>query len=275
MEVINRNFFSLLSCGAFGCDCKIEPMSQFKWQQTIATAYFLSVTPYLAKGIITHEEDRNMNLTEDMLELMRREADSANNRITMISMHVRDKYVMPRLANAMNNLKLKHIVYGEYHSIDTSVATLNMLEIIIKNINSMTGVGIDMYSLIQLGLFLRQQGQNVDFVKLETWLGRLGIKKMVNLIGNMLILFFGFDDDEIPFVHGKDSKAVILMNSFMDKVKDTVGAHPVENMTEMDNVPRLTVGRVFSGIRYFGYMPAETVCRTVSDFTKSLSEIEE
>lgn len=177
MEVINRNFFSLLSCGAFGCDCKIEPMSQFKWQQTIATAYFLSVTPYLAKGIITHEEDRNMNLTEDMLELMRREADSANNRITMISMHVRDKYVMPRLANAMNNLKLKHIVYGEYHSIDTSVATLNMLEIIIKNINSMTGVGIDMYSLIQLGLFLRQQGQNVDFVKLETWLGRLGIKK--------------------------------------------------------------------------------------------------
>ena len=91
----------------------------------------------------------------------------------------------------------------------------------------------------------------------------------------MLILFFGFDDDEIPFVHGKDSKAVILMNSFMDKVKDTVGAHPVENMTEMDNVPRLTVGRVFSGIRYFGYMPAETVCRTVSDFTKRLSEIEE
>ncbi len=275
MEIINRNFFRFLSCGAFGCNCDIEPMSQFKWQQTIAAAYILGVAPYLAKGIAAHEGDSRMNLAGDMMDMIRHEADKADNRITLVSMHVRDKYVMPHLANVMNNIRLKRIVYGEYHSIDTSVTTLNMLEIIIKNINGMMSAGVDMYGLIQLGLFLRQQGQNVDFVKMETWLGKLGIKRMANLIGNMLILLFGFDDDEIPFVHKKDNKATDIIKMYMGKVKKTVGSCMAEDVMTGDGALRQDVRITCHGMGYWRYMPAETVCRTVSDLTRRLSEIEE
>lgn len=275
MEIINRNFFRFLSSGAFGCECDIEPMSQFKWQQTIAAAYLLGVTPYLAKGIVAHEGDSGMNLSGDMMDMIRREAAKADSRITLVSMHVRDKYVMPHLANVMNNIRLKRIVYGEYHSIDTSVTTLNMLEIIIKNINGMMGGGVDMYGLIQLGLFLRQRGQNVDFVKMDTWLGKLGMKRMANLIGSMLILLFGFEDDEIPFVNNKDGKAKDIIKMYMDKAKNTVGSRRAEDMAAVDDELRPKVSIACRGMGYFRYMPAEAVCRTVSDFTRRLSEIEE
>lgn len=275
MEIINRNFFHILSCGAFGSDGDIEPMSLFKWQQTIAIARALGVVSYLAKGIVSHEGERNMNVTGDLLNEMRREAAAANNNVTMVSVHVKDKYPMPHLANAINNIKLRRIVYGEYHSIDTSVATLNLLEIIIKNINGIMSKGVDIYGIIQLGLFLRQKGHNVDFVKTEEWIGRLGIKKMANLIGNMLILQFGFEDDEIPFVHSRDNNAAVIMKHYMDCIKTDMGLKLAKDNNNPENNDDMLKNVGSNAMRYFGYMPVEAVCKTVTNFTRKLSEIEE
>ena len=50
-----------------------------------------------------------------------------------------------------------------------------------------------------MGLYLRQQGHRVDFVKFETWVKQLRIYGMVSLLSSLLIQLFSFDPDELPF----------------------------------------------------------------------------
>ncbi len=51
-----------------------------------------------------------------------------------------------------------------------------------------------------MGNYLRTKGDKVDFVKLEKWLRKLRIQRMAQLQGSVLIPFFEFEQDEIPFV---------------------------------------------------------------------------
>lgn len=275
MDIVNRNFFSILSCGAFGTGVEIEAMSQFKWEKAVAMAETLHVLQFLAKGFIANERHPGICLPEKAWNRIREAAANSSSRIIMISPHVKDKYAMPRLANAMNNMRLRRIVYNEYHSIDTSVASLNLLEIIIKNINSMMTSGVDLYGIIQLGMFLRQKGHNVDFVKTEEWLDRLGIKKMSNLLGNILIKFFGFEEDEIPFVHHMDVKACDIMKLHIENTKQNMAVSKIRHAIYGENNSRTGGRHATNGIRYIGYMPAEAICKTVSGFARRLSEIEE
>jgi len=271
MKIINRNFFTLLSCGAFGYEGCIEPMSQFKWEQAILMAEYFDVLPLLAKGIITHKDKCGINLTEKQWSDIRTAAAMAVNDIAMVSPHLKDKYNMPHLANAMNNMRLKRIVYDEYHSIDTSVVSLNLIEIIIKNINSLMTAGMSISGIVQLGLFLRQHGHNIDFVKTEMWIDKLRIKNMSNLIGCMLILFFHFEEAEIPFVHKKDSNTENIINRYVEHAKSKAS----ECLTRHEHPHVMADKYLCSGMRYFGYMPVEAVCRTLSGFARRLSEIEE
>lgn len=251
-------------------------MSRFKWLQTIAMARALGVAGYLAKGINTHENDTNMNIDGDLISEMKCEVITTSNNTTSKGRHAKDKYSMPKLVNAVSNIRLKRIVYEEYHSIDTSVLTLNILEIIIKNINGMMDGGADIYELIQLGLFLRQKGQSVDFVKIDIWLERLGIKRMTDIIGNMLILLFGFEDDEIPFMHKKNDKAAVVIRRYMDNLQTTTSIIQTDvNGAIFYGTPTIPRQGICTAITYFKYMPAEAVFRTVSNFTRRLSEIEE
>ena len=106
-----------------------------------------------------------------------------------------------KMNNGFLNRRLSKIQEDERHAIDTSIETIYLLRIIVANVNGMLANGINLRGIIQLGDYLRTRGDKVDFVKLEKWLAKLRIQRIAQLEGSVLITFFDFEQDEIPFVH--------------------------------------------------------------------------
>ena len=106
-----------------------------------------------------------------------------------------------KMNNSFLNRRLSKIQEDERHAIDTSIETIYLLRIIVANVNGMLANGINLRGIIQLGDYLRTRGDKVDFVKLEKWLAKLRIQRIAQLEGSVLITFFDFEQDEIPFVH--------------------------------------------------------------------------
>ena len=106
-----------------------------------------------------------------------------------------------RMNNGFLNRRLMSIQENERHAIDTSVETLHLLRIIVSNINGILSNGVNLSGIIEMGIYLRTKGDKVDFVKLDRWLAKLRIQRMAQLQGSVLILFFDFEQDEIPYVH--------------------------------------------------------------------------
>ena len=106
-----------------------------------------------------------------------------------------------KMNNSFLNRRLNKIQEDERHAIDTSIETIYLLRIIVANVNGMLANGINLRGIIQLGDYLRTRGDKVDFVKLEKWLAKLRIQRIAQLEGSVLITFFDFEQDEIPFVH--------------------------------------------------------------------------
>lgn len=102
--------------------------------------------------------------------------------------------------NSFLNRRLTKIQKEEPHVIDTSMETIYLLRLIVSNANAMLSGGISIRGIIQLGLYLRTRGDKVDFVKLDNWLIKLHLQRMAQLEGSVLITFFNFEQDEIPFV---------------------------------------------------------------------------
>lgn len=102
--------------------------------------------------------------------------------------------------NSFLNRRLTKIQKEEPHVIDTSMETVYLLRLIVSNANAMLSGGISIRGIIQLGQYLRTRGDKVDFVKLDNWLTKLHLQRMAQLEGSVLITFFNFEQDEIPFV---------------------------------------------------------------------------
>lgn len=108
-----------------------------------------------------------------------------------------------RLAGTWQQRRLESIREAELHAMDTSVETLELLNIIVYNVAQIETAGVAVGGVIAFGKYLRERGQLVDFVKLDTWIRRLRIGGLVTLLAALLREGFAFDDDEFPFPHAK------------------------------------------------------------------------
>ena len=132
--------------------------------------------------------------------------------------------------------KRETIWHEEPHSIDTSTETLEFLNLIIYNIDHIERLGFSIPGIILIGQYLRQKGDRVDFVKLDTWINKLHIRRMTSLIGSLLIGIFHFDADELPFMHKKYKNTKTLLckqlqsktkNGFVGKSKSLLRYSPL------------------------------------------------
>ena len=182
------------------------------------------------------------------------------------------------MTNPFLHKKFIKIQTDEHHSIDTSVETIYLLRIIVINVQTMLNLDINLKGIIQIGQYLRTRGDKVDFVKLETWLRKLHISRIAQLQGSILILFFGFEMDEIPFVHHIEKDAYkMTLKALHQTVEETTrewkfqqseaGLVHTTNGTFRKNINHC--------IRYFKYAPIESTSNFLHNFTSSLSEIEE
>lgn len=120
------------------------------------------------------------------------------------------------------------IYENERHSIDTSIETLHLLNLIVFNIRQVETNEISIPGIIALGKYLREKGQHVDFVKLEDWIRILNIKKLTSLLASFLVQAFNFEKNEVPFLYSEHKNANELLFNTLFIVDKKVGtSHPV------------------------------------------------
>lgn len=175
------------------------------------------------------------------------------------------------------NKRLVKIQQDEPHAIDTSMETIYLLRLIVSNVNAMYSGGINLRGIIQLGKYLRTRGDKVDFVKLDNWLIKLHIQRMAQLEGSVLINFFNFEQDEVPFVKTVERGAnKLTIRSLYYNIKDMEDIKFQQSQVGFVHTTGGTMRKnVRRSMRYFGYAPIETTSNFLNSFFKSLSEIEE
>lgn len=179
--------------------------------------------------------------------------------------------------NSFLNRRLTKIQKEEPHVIVTSMETVYLLRLIVSNANAMLSGGISIRGIIQLGQYLRTRGDKVDFVKLDNWLTKLHLQRMAQLEGSVLITFFNFEQDEIPFVKLVERGAYKLtLRSLYYNIKDM---EDIKFQQSQVGFVHTTGGSMRKNLRrsmrFFGYAPIESASNFFNGFFRSLSEIEE
>ena len=263
MNIITRNFFRLLRSGALNEYEPMEPMSAFKWRRLDQMVHAQHVERAALKGIKNHQFDEMMNIPEDLA-----------NQTPDNSAHQEE----PRLSNHYLNFRLSRIENAERHAIDTNVDALNVLKIIVGNVSSMLNHGTMLSGIIELGSYLRNKGDKVDFVKLDTWLGKLQLRRMAQLQGSMLMSVFNFEQDELPFVRHVEAAAnKLVLRSETHSASDTAEEWHFRQLSSgfVQNNSALLRRNLRRSLRYITYAPLETVSNFFNNFARSLQEIEE
>ena len=263
MNIITRNFFRLLRSGALNEYEPMEPMSAFKWRRLDQMVHAQHVERAALKGIKNHQFDEMMNIPEDLA-----------NQTPDNSAHQEE----PRLSNHYLNFRLSRIENAERHAIDTNVDALNVLKIIVGNVSSMLNHGTMLSGIIELASYLRNKGDKVDFVKLDTWLGKLQLRRMAQLQGSMLMSVFNFEQDELPFVRHVEAAAnKLVLRSVTHSASDTAEEWHFRQLSSgfVQNNSALLRRNLRRSLRYITYAPLETVSNFFNNFARSLQEIEE
>lgn len=183
----------------------------------------------------------------------------------------------PYMNNKFLNRRLIKIQEDERHAIDTNMDTIKLLLIIVSNINGTLANGINLQGIVELGEYLRNQGDKVDFVKLDKWLAKLRIQRMAQLQGSVLITFFDFEKDEVPFVRRTEPGAYKLtLRSLYYNIKDQQDIQFKQSKSGFVHTTGGTMRKnLRRSMRFFGYAPIETTSNFLNNFFSSLSEIEE
>lgn len=275
MDIIFRNFIKLLSVGAFNSKESIESMSEFKWKQLLQTAELENVSDFISNGIIIATTKYNAPIPCSIINLSKKYIsdnihmpdNNYNFRITQQS--------TKKFSSSFLNHKLNDIIFNEIHSIDTSTNSLMFLNKLIYNVNIFLNKGIDIREFVKLGLYLRTNGDKIDFIKIEKWIADLKMGKIINMICSYLVSISNFESTEIPFLYKynkKSYKSILLhLNKASNVIKRAVNSEKKEN--------KVTIGLLYSSnktvLRQFKYFPIEATSAFISNITKSLSKIEE
>ena len=166
----------------------------------------------------------------------------------------------------------------EAKAIDASMITIELLNLIVANAEHMLNRGISLNGITQLGNFLRTKGDKVDFVKLDTWLQKIHLRRFAQLEGSILITVFAFEPEEIPFVERIEPAAYqltirTLTHTAIDTAKEWHFRQRHSGFVE--NNSKVLRRNLRRSIRYIVYSPIETTSNFVRNFARSLSEIEE
>lgn len=183
-----------------------------------------------------------------------------------------------RMQNLLLNSRLKKIRKSEPLSDDSSIETLNFLDIIVQTTQTILTNGLHFANIVRIGAFLRHDGDKIDFIKLENWLNRLQLTKIAQLEASILIKTLGFEKDEIPFIKDITPKAYELALEALDAPivikQDEWQFHHSSGVFVSNNSKAMK--KTFRNYKkYFFYAPVEVMSCCVHRFENSISTLEE
>lgn len=272
MNTVLNNLIALASEGAFGNKGNITPMSKFKWGVLQDIAEYEDIMPFVSNGIEKHGSENSETITpygENYANVpvkIREKIKNSNFNDTDNLVHSMDISNIDalKLTYVLKKYILKDIVDKERHSIDTSKTSLDFLALIVQNTDIILRYGIRLRGIIEIGLFLRNKGQFVDFVKVEAWINKLKLKRMAALQASVLIKLFGFEQDEFPYIRKFENKAASLTKDSMKKVykmnkrSRSFGKYSIRNC-----------------IKFYRYTRSEALWKAIYITSRSLADIEE
>lgn len=277
MKILLRNFINLLSIGVFETEDTVELMSEYKWNKLLHIAKVNNVQDFINTGIAKTEVANPSLIPQNISHAITVEAcrpfetNKANDGYSDFSISRKAK----KFSCFYFNHQYEKLVSAEIHNIDTSVESLLLLNKLLGNINSLLNSGLDLRLLADLGTYLRNYGDKIDFVKIDNWIKLLNIKKMASLIGVCLILIFHFEKEELPFIKYESKKYTRNIASAFEK-NLTVQANSAPDINENNGNSINPISRPNTHpLKYFSYYPLEATSRFISNIIKSLSNIDE
>ena len=251
-------------------------MSQFKWKRILQLAVAQDVNIYIAKGFSNCMSDPHLQLSSELKNELQPYLGQSLPDVSTTTLAIMK--AEPNPANILIRRRMKKIIQKDDESEDSSIATQQLLRIIVHNTSETLSRGISLRGIIEMGRYLRERGDRVDYVKLEEWLHKLGFIRFASLLGSILIRFFGFDIQEIPFIQHEEKNAVKLArrsleNTAADTAENWHFRMRTNGMVENNSrVLRRNLGR---SVKYLRYNPFETTSNFLANFARSLAEIEE
>ena len=282
MNIIKRNFLRLLRLGAFGENEVIEPMSKFKWEVICHIANIHNVVSVIFDGIAKNKENEAL-IPQDIILKYKKILDEEGYGIKAQTTGSRPSVQLPdaglsHMCNGFLNARLKRIRENEPQSADASVETLNMLDIIVQATECTMTYGLSFATILRIGIYLRVDGDKIDFVKLENWLRKLNLTRMAQLEGSILIDIFGFEMDEIPFVNKMEPSAHKIAIEALEKpIRIDIEEWKISQKSTifLANNSKAMMKTVKNCMKYFFFAPVEASSNFLHRFASSLSNLEE
>lgn len=282
MNIIKRNFLRLLRLGAFGENEVIEPMSKFKWEVIFHIANIHNVVGVIFDGIAKNKENEAL-IPQDIILKYKKILDEEGYGIKAQTTGARPSVQLPdaglsHMCNGFLNARLKRIRENEPQSTDASVETLNMLDIIVQATECTMTYGLSFATILRIGIYLRVDGDKIDFVKLENWLRKLNLTRMAQLEGSILIDIFGFEMDEIPFVNKLEPSAHKIAIEALEKpIRIDIEEWKISQKSTifLANNSKAMMKTVKNCMKYFFFAPVEASSNFLHRFASSLSNLEE
>ena len=274
MNIVQRNFFRLIRCGAFGQKEQVEPMSVCKWNKLYQLALMHDTAEPVYQGILQCKDQFFMHLSERQWQQW---AKALEERRKKSAGDEEDEFLRAdHLTNPVLNLKLQSILDDE----GSDVSTRQLLLIVIRIGRHILNEGIPIRQLVEMGTYLRQEGHRVDFFTLRKWLKSLSLGQLFQLEGTLLMQMFNFTEEELPFLERKRDRrveqvAVELTEFTNTRAKDFYFTQENNSVFVHTSNGTAMLGHIRRSARYFHYMPSETITNFFASFAHSLSPIEE
>ena len=276
MDIIQRNIFKLIRCGAFNTKEQIEPMSAFKWAKLFQLAIIHDVASDVYEGLQQCKDQFFLRMTEAQWELWEKTINDIRQAPPSEDQEENEFLKADHLTNPILNHKLQNILDDE--SSDTR--TRQLLLTIIRTARHILNEGLPIKELILLGKELRHESNRIDFNTLEKWLRSLKFQQAAHLEGALLVELLGFEKEEIPFISMTDDSdikqvAQELIEFTHSRPKNYYFTQGDNNIFIHTNNGSAILGHVRRSARYFRYFPSETLTNFFATFAHSLSHIEE
>ena len=192
--IILENYITILRAGAFKSkDNEIIPMSLHKWHVLGKMAKEHNVQDFLSNGIKNIQESHNPDLPDiDIIEESEISADDVNKNFNASKAY---------LSYSLSKRRWEELREEEMSDIyNISDETLQLLDIIIMNADYVIDSMVSLEGVLLFGRFIRENKKTIDYTKLNNWLEKTKMVSMAELLGTILIEFFDFSQDELPFM---------------------------------------------------------------------------
>lgn len=276
MNIIQRNLFRLIRSGAFEQEEQIEPMSVFKWGLLYQLAIMHNVAGYAYKGLLRTKNQFYLHMTNKQWEQWEKTVNELQKDTDSDEKGEDDFLRADHLTNPLLNHRLQAILDGE----DSDTRTRQLLLMMLRVSRHILNEGVPIRQLINLGLYLRTDGQRADYITLGKWLKSLSLQHVARLEASLLIELMGFAKEEIPFAGEKTDKNVELVTRELieftnSRAEDFYFSQDAESIFVHTSNGSAMLGHIRRSARYFRYYPSETLTNFFASFAHSLSHIEE